>query len=738
MTGCEAGTQPLWSDLDLGQKLLPHHLERLAMVYVRQSTLQQTLKHQESTRLQYGLVQRALKLGWAQARIVVIDDDQGRSGSSAEGRPGFQRLVAEVGLGHVGIILGVEMSRLARSCRDWHQLLEVCALFGTLISDLDALYDPSQYNDRLVLGLKGTMSEAELHILKQRMNMGRLHKARRGELGMRPPMGYVRRPSGEIIKDPDEQVQAIVELIFAQFAARGTINGVLQYLVGQGLQMPVRCATGANKGELEWHRPFRMTLSNLLHNPAYAGAYAYGRRRTDPRRQQPGNPRSGRTVTPREKWHVLLKDRFPAYISWEQYEANLEQLEKNQARAFGAPRMGPALLSGLLRCGRCSRRMTVDYAGKLHRYICASRASDYAEPVCQSLSGSVLDERVSEWVLRALLPSALEVSLHVAKDIEAERRRLEQAWQKQLERAQYEVDRAMRQYTVVEPENRLVARTLEKQLEQKLSEQKTLQHEYARVMAKQPGILSESERDAIRALSADIPSLWDASTTTVVDRQMIIRQLVEQIVLLIQGQSERVEVEITWAGGHKTKTQVIRPVARLSQLSYFPELVERVRTLRAQGQSARQIALRLNAEGWRPAKRRLTFTGAMVQELWSRDGGTRREKPRETSSGWPKDQWLLSELAAELDMPWNTLYRWLRPGWVKGSKQKEPPHHWILHADATELCRLRALRRAPKRGWSSTFSPGAPLAFFLRDGTSCRRTECACSHCGPSGVALGA
>lgn len=348
--------------------------------------------------------------------------------------------------------------------------------------------------------------------------------------------------------------------------------------------------------------------------------------------------------------------------------------------------------------------MTVDYAGKLHSYICASRASDYAEPVCQSLSGSVLDERLRELVLRALVPSALEVSLQVAADIEAERRRLEQAWQKQLERAQYEVDRAMRQYTVVEPENRLVARTLEKQLEQKLSEQKTLQQEYARVMAKQPGILTEPERDAIRALSADIPSLWDAPTTTVVDRQMIIRQLVEQIVLTVEGQSERVEVEVRWAGGHKTKTQVIRPVARLEQLSYFPELVQRVRTLRAQGRSARQIAEHLNAEGWRPAKRRTTFTGAMVQELWSRDGGAKRRKLREASRPRPKDQWLLSELAAELDMPWITLYSWLRRGWVKGFKQKEPPHSWILQADATELCRLRALRRAPKRGWSSTFS----------------------------------
>lgn len=704
MTGNEVGEPPLWSEPVFGTKLLVHHLERLAMVYVRQSTLQQTLKHQESTRLQYGLVQRALNLGWARERIVVIDDDQGRSGSSAEGRPGFQRLVAEVSLGHVGIILGVEMSRLARSCRDWHQLLEVCALFGTLICDLDGLYDPSQYNDRLVLGLKGTMSEAELHILKQRMQMGKLHKARRGELGIRPPMGYVRRPSGEIIKDPDEQVQAVIELVFAQFVARGTINGVLQYLVENGLLLPVRCASGADKGELFWHRPFRVTLSHLLHNPAYAGAYAYGRRRTDLRRQQPGKPQTGRTTTPREQWHVLIPNRLPAYISWEQYEANLEQLAQNQARALGAPRKGPSLLSGLLRCGRCGRRMTVAYAGKIRRYLCGSRASDYGEPTCQSLAGAVLDARLSELVLRALLPSALEVSLRVAQDIEAERRRLEQTWQKQLERAQYEVDRAMRQYRVVEPENRLVARTLEKQLEQKLSEQKALEHEHARVMAKQPGVLTEAEREAIRALAADIPALWDASTTTIVDRQMILRQLVEQVVVTVQGDSEKVEVEVHWAGGHKTQTQVLRPVARMEQLSYFPELMKRVRTLRAQGHSARKIAQRLNAEGWRAAKRRTTFTGAMVQELWTRvDGGT-RVRPRDEMCTRPKDQWLLSELAAELDMPWITLYRWLRRGWVRGFKQKEPPHHWILQADATELCRLRALRRAPKRGWASTFS----------------------------------
>lgn len=699
MTAPEPKADGLRSELLYGSKILPRHLERLAIVYVRQSTLQQTQKHQESTRLQYGLVQRAQELGWPKERIVVIDDDLGRSGSSAQGRPGFQRLVAEVGLDHVGVILGVEMSRLARCCRDWHQLLEVCSVFGTLICDLDGIYDPSQYNDRLLLGLKGTMSEAELHILKQRMQQGRLHKARRGELGMRPPIGYDRRPSGEVIKDPDEQVQTVVELIFAQFAARGTINGVLRYLVEHGLRVPVRCPTGANKGMLEWHRPSRVTLSNVLHHPAYAGAYAYGRRRIDPRRQQPGKTRQARTVTPRSQWHVLIKDRLPAYISWEQYEANLEQLENNQARALGAPKRGPALLSGLLRCGRCGRRMTVSYAGKILRYTCAARASDYAEPLCQSLTGRVLDERVSTLVLQALQPSALEVSLRVAQDVEAERRRLEQAWQKQLERAQYEVDRAMRQYSVVEPENRLVGRTLEKQLEGKLSEQKALQQEHARVMAQQPGVLCQEEREAIRALSADIPSLWAAPTTTTLDRQMIIRQLIEQIVVTVQGDSEQVDVELRWAGGHKTKTQVVRPVARLEQLSYYKALCERIQHPRRQGQSARLIAQQLNAEGWLPPKRRATFTGAMVQALWSREQARPKDK-----SELPQEQWRLGELAAELDMPEITLYSWLRRGWVKGFKQKEPPHQWILQANAAELSRLRALRRAPKRGWASTYS----------------------------------
>ena len=328
------------------EKIQAEHLDRLAVVYVRQSTLQQVNDHQESTRIQYGLVGRAESLGWHTERVLTIDDDLGKSGSSAEGRFGFQRLVSEVGLNHVGLILGVEMSRLARSSKDWHQLLEICALFGTLIADLDGIYDPSDYNDRLLLGLKGSFSEIELHILKQRMIQGKRNKAERGELGFNVPIGYVRRPSGEIRFDPDAQVQQVVKLIFRKFEEVGTLNAVLRYLMTHHIQVGVRVLSGPSKGDLEWHRPNRATLQNLLRHPAYTGAYAYGRRQVDPRKQKAGQPRTGRVVKPCEEWLALIKDHHPAYISWEQYQQNLAQLKSNRNRADeqGHPCQGVGLL----------------------------------------------------------------------------------------------------------------------------------------------------------------------------------------------------------------------------------------------------------------------------------------------------------------------------------------------------------------------------------------------------------
>jgi len=379
-------------------KVEVNHLDRLAIVYVRQSTLAQLQHHQESTRLQYALVHRAADLGWAPDRVLVIDDDQGKSGTTATGRPGFTRLVTEVSLGHVGLILGIEMSRLARSNRDWHHLLEVCALFQTLIGDTDGIYNPADYNDRLLLGLKGTMSEAELHILKNRMHQGKLNKARRGALGAPTPTGYIRDAYGEIQMDPDEQVQQVIRLIFRKFEELGTLHALLQYLVEHQIQLGVRERTRAGGGLLTWRRPNRMTLQNLLHNPMYAGVYAYGRRQTDPRKKLAGHSSTGRVTLPPAQWHVLLKDHVPAYISWEQYQEHVARMaaNRNVASWSGAPKRGTGLLSGLLICGHCGHRMVVSYpnasASRAVRYSCTRQVTDDAGPPCFSCSGTAVDD----------------------------------------------------------------------------------------------------------------------------------------------------------------------------------------------------------------------------------------------------------------------------------------------------------------------------------------------------------
>src|SRR4051812_39909245 len=336
---CASGRSAM-NDTFPSTKVKPWHLDRRAVVYVRQSTPQQVHDHQESTARQYALVDRAVALGWPREQVLVIDDDLGKSGESAEGRPGFQRLLAEVALDHVGLILGLEMSRLARSCKDWHQLLELCARFRTLLADADGTYDPTDYNDRLLLGLKGTMSEAELHILKERMYQGKLNKARRGELLGVPPIGYVRTPAGEWVIDPDEQVQATVRLIFDEFDRQATLHGLLRYLVHHQIRIPVRPTYGPNRGELEWRRPNRATLLNLLHHPTYAGAYRFGHRPIDPRRKVPGRPNTGKLIRRPEECLVLIRDRLPAYITWDRFGANQERLDANQTRPDrpGAPR----------------------------------------------------------------------------------------------------------------------------------------------------------------------------------------------------------------------------------------------------------------------------------------------------------------------------------------------------------------------------------------------------------------
>lgn len=678
-------------------KLQAQHFERLAVVYVRQSSLQQVLHHQESTRLQYGLVERAKALGWSESRILVIDEDLGKSGSTSEGREGFQRLVAEVGLDHVGLILGIEMSRLARSNKDWHHLLEVCALFGTLIADVNGVYDVRHYNDRLLLGLSGMMSEAELHLIKQRMQQGKLNKARRGELNFPLPIGYVRRPSGDVGFDPDEQAQEVVRLIFRKFEELGTLHALLRYLVENDIRLGVRVHTGVAKGELQWCKPNRMTLQNLLKNPTYAGAYAYGRRRTDPRKQQSGRPSTGRSSSNLQHCYTLIKDHFPAYISWEQFEHNVARLKSNRARAeeLGAPRYGPALLAGLVVCGKCGHRMIVSYSGQgeRHSYQCSNLATNYGGEVCQHVAGKALDAFISQQVLAALEPAALELSLAAAEQLEKDRAELARLWRQRLERASYEAERAARHYQLIEPENRLVARQLAKEWEEKLNAQQQVEEDYERFLAGQPKTLTAAELDAIRSLAHNIPALWHALSTTTVERKEIIRQVVERIEVDANGESERVQVLVTWVGGSRSEHIVIRPIAKLEQLSYYPQLCERVRELAAQGFDAARIAEQLNIDGYRPPKRRKDFGREGARELMRRlDLCTSRTSDKRTQD-LGEHHWTLPELAQAVGMPCVTLYNWVRRGWV--TAQQQTNGRWVAWADEAEVERLRQRHQRP-------------------------------------------
>jgi DNA invertase Pin-like site-specific DNA recombinase len=688
---------------EVSPKLQDHHLWRQAMVYVRQSHPQQVAEHIESTARQYALVERAVAMGWARDRVIVIDDDQGQSGQSMVTRLGFQRLLAEVSLDHVGLILGLEMSRLARSNKDWHQLLELCAIFRTLLADADGLYDPTDYNDRLLLGLRGMMNEAELYIMKGRLLEGMRHKARRGDLLNHPPMGYVRGPDGDYQLDPDEQAQRVVRLIFDVFEQQGSLHGLLRYLVAHDIRLPIRPHAGLNRGHLEWRRPTRMTLQNLLHHPIYAGAYRWGHRKIDPRKQQPGRRSTGRTINAPDACDVLIPERFPAYISWERFAAIQQRLANNRAiaEALGAPREGPSLLVGLLVCGRCGRRLLAAYGGKANhlRYTCMRATIDYGVPGCLSLAGAFLERFVAEQVMQVLQPASLELSMAAEQALRAEREQLEAHWHQRLERAHYNAQRAARQYAAVEPENRLVARELERQWEEALRHEQQLQEEYARFRRERPLELTAPEREALLRLAQDVPAVWQAPETTAQDRQEIVRLLVERVTVNVHEDSEQVDVTLQWAGGVTSAHRLRRPVARYDQLSTYPDLLAHIDGLRQTGHSFAQIAAQLNCAGFAPPKRTERFTGETVARLLSRRGlhGPRPRAMDEASVLRPHEYWL-ADLARQVPMPIATLHKWQRLGWVHSRKVTVASGRWALWADADELARLRQLR-AYQRKW---------------------------------------
>lgn len=668
----------------LSTKIHPRHLERLAIVYVRQSSTRQVEENIESTQLQYQLADRAVLLGWPQERVDVIDDDLGISGRSIEGRIGFQRLLSEVSLEHVGIILGIEMSRLARSCRDWHQLLEICAVFGTLLGDADGIYDSRDHNDRLLLGLKGTMSEAELHVLQGRLRAGQLNKARRGDYFTHAPIGYI-RVQDTLELEPDDQAREVVRLIFEQFQKLGAMTAVMRYLAMHDLKIGVRDHRGPDKGQLKWRLPNQATILGLLHHPIYAGAYVYGRRESNPRKAVPGRPGTGRRWASVADWDVLLRDRLPSYITWEQWEKNQKTLRDNSASyGRGAPR-GTSLIAGRVVCARCGKHMSVSYAARAKaRFTCDMSRQQWGLKQCQALNAKPLHDLVEQQLLLAVSPASIRLSLSAAQATEAERSNIENHHRQSVERAAYNGDLARRRYESVDPGNRLVAAELERRWEATLLEQRQAEEAFHRLQQQQPVKLSPQEESQLRQLADDIPRLWREESTKGIDRQAIFRALVDRVAVEVINNSERVRVTIYWTGGFESHHEICKSVHRFNQLESAPEIRARIIHLKRQGATHQSIAETLNLERFRSTSG-THFTIAVVNGMCRRFRDEGIDLGRDPAS---TQHWTLTALAAELQIKRETLNTWRRRGWVLADRNTK---QWLFRVDEKELKRLHQL-----------------------------------------------
>jgi DNA invertase Pin-like site-specific DNA recombinase/G:T/U-mismatch repair DNA glycosylase len=585
---------------DAHQKVTPRHLRRHAYLYVRQSTLRQVFENTESTARQYALRQRAVALGWAQDQVIVIDSDQGQSGASAVGRDGFQRLVADVGLGRAGLVMGLEVSRLARNSTDWHRLLEICALTDTLILDEDGLYDPAHFNDRLLLGLKGTMSEAELHVLRARLRGGILNKARRGELWSPLPSGLVYGADGRVHLDPDQQVQGTLRLFFETFRRTGSATATLKTFRHQHLKFPRRARAGPHQGEVLWDDLEYSRALQVLHNPRYAGAFFFGRSRQ--RRTPTGGERF--ETLPRDEWIALIPGAHAGYIAWEEYEQNQRRLHDN-AQAQGAerrkspPREGPALLQGLVLCGVCGERMTVRYRHRTRRlrpdYVCQKKAIRHAEPLCQAVAGASIDDAVGRLLVEAVTPMALEVALSVQQELQVRWEDTDRLRRQQVERARYEADLARRRYMQVDPDNRLVADELEAEWNRRLRALTAAQEEYERQQQADRAALDEEQRRRILALATDFPRLWQEPGTPDRERKRMVRLLLEDVTL-VKGPS--VTVHVRFRGGATRTLTLPLPLPAWALRKTSPEVVAEVDRLLDDYTEA-QIARLLTERGFR-------------------------------------------------------------------------------------------------------------------------------------------
>jgi DNA invertase Pin-like site-specific DNA recombinase len=588
-------------------KVRPEHLRRQAVVYIRQSSAHQVRVNRESSTRQYALVERAKALGWPAKSVEIIDEDQGRSGTSAAHREGFKKLLAEIGAGQVGVVMALEASRLARSSADWHRLVEICVVTQTLLADESAVYDPRDPNDRLLLGVKGTISEAEIFTLRCRLHEGRWNKARRGELARSLPVGYVSTESGAAIKDPDRQVQARLSYVFRLFARFKVARKVLLQLNRENLQVPAKIWGGPRHGQVAWKKPGLFDVIRLLHNPTYAGAYVYGQMEYDSFDRYSTNGKA--KVHPRrlEDWPVCLRDAHPAYISWEQFVKNQEVLRTNGYgfEKRGAPRRGRALLQGIVYCGRCGLRMTVLYYSTKEKrspgYGCFYEYHRHGGQTCQCFSAAGVDAVVAKVFLDAVSPAKIEIALRALEELDSDHAEALKQWDLQLQRAGYEVELARRRYEASDPENRLVSAELEALWEAALRHREQLQRERAEVEKHREHPLGEVDRDQIRDLATDLERVWEADTTSMEDRKALVRFLIRRVHLDGVTEAGKIRIDVEWHTGAHTRMTIERPKVGVWAPKTPQAAVERIHELLPSADYA-SIAAKLNEEGFQTAK----------------------------------------------------------------------------------------------------------------------------------------
>ncbi len=675
-------------------KITPSHLQRNAYIYIRQSTERQVRENIESQQRQYELVDLAEQYKWTENSIIIIDDDLGRSGSSTTGRTGFAKLVSNVALKKAGIIFGLEVSRLARNNRDWYQLLDLCSLTGTLIADAEGIYDPSSFNDRLLLGLKGTMSEAELHMIKSRMLQGLYHKAQKGELKFKLPVGYQFDHDDNITKSLDEQVTHIIDLTFKKFFDIRSVSGVLKYFLEEGLLFP-RQATFDKK--IRWVRPYYKALRDTLGNPLYTGTYVFGRTKVVKELDEHGNQKSRQKKQDMKDWDVIIHDHHPAYISWDQYLKIQKQIEQNtpppKSQVSQAVREGSALLQGLARCGNCGRSMQITYHGQGRQsypyYVCNMAHRNFGARYCQSIGGRRVGKAVSDSFLEAASPASINIHLQAIQQIQHQQDMALEQLHLQLERDQYEADRAFRQFDAVEPENRLVARNLEKQWNESL---KRVQEIEARIRERNKIFqdqLSKIEEKEILHLAHNLPAIWNAPTTTDRDRKMLLRAAIQEVQLTKRDRD--VTVKILWIGGALTEKIVHLPKVRSKRHTSL-DLVELIRQL-AEKFTDDQIARILIRQGHKTATG-LTLNAHKVANLRGNYG-----IPRYKKSKMERPKSYNAEQAARLlQVSVPTIHNWLNAGFIKGEQvTKGAP--WEIFLTDDDIKRLTA-QDVPK-GWLS-------------------------------------